>query len=440
MLAWKLICDYCTTLIVYLKNIINSDHFITKHKQTPSDFTRQRKLPFQTVVIFFLNLLSGSYQKELNSFFQTLLGLTIPKLIVSKVALSKARLKLKYEAFIDLNRHLVHYVNQHFRSVRKWHGHNLRAVDGTLIRLPKIKAIAEHFGAWHPAKGDECPMARASQLFDPLNRLSIEALISPKSIGERQLAAQHFQKLTPEDLVLLDRGYPAYWLFNLILSLKADFCARVSHKKWKIVRAFVNSGRRQKIISLPVTPTSIDTCRERGLDIKPLKLRLVRIDLPNGETEILITSLLDKDLYPYDIFAELYHQRWFIEEDYKTIKCWVEVENFTGKTPLSVYQDFHARVFSKNLTQALSFPAKEIIQQDDEKRKYCYQVNFAHALASVKNTLVLLFNRSCSTIRELILELTELFSVTIEPIRPGRKFLRKPKLRKNYYLNYKPIG
>ena len=334
----------------------------------------------------------------------------------------------------------MHYVSQHFKSVKKWHGHNLRVVDGTLIRLPKLKAIAEHFGAWHPTQGDECPMARASQLFDPLNRLSLDAIISPKDRGERQLAALHFQHLMPDDLVLLDRGYPAFWLFCLILSLKAHFCARIPCKKWKIIRAFFNSGKRQKIISLPVMSASISKCKEMGLDIKPLKLRLIRIDLPTGETEILITSLLDKDLYPYDIFVELYHERWFVEEDYKTIKCWVEVENFTGKTPLSVYQDFHARVFSKNLTQALSFPAQEIIQQDDKMRKYSYQINFAQALASVKNTIVLLFNRSSNLINEIIRELTELFSVTIEPIRPGRKFIRKPKPRKKYYLNYKPIG
>ena len=439
-LAWILICDYCAKLIEYIKNIINSDHFITKHKQNPSDFIRKRKLPFQTLIIFFLNLLSGSYQKELNSYFQTLMGFDIPKLFVSKVALSKARLKLKYEAFVDLNRHLVQFFYQHFKSVKRWHGFNLLVVDGSLIRLPRIKTIAEHFGAWHPTKGDECPMARASQLFDPLNRISVDAIISPKDVGERELAAQHFLKLMPDDLVLLDRGYPAYWLFNLILSLQANLCARMSNKKWKIVRKFFNSGRREKIISLPVMSTSISVCKEMGLSLKPLKLRLIRIDLPSGETEILITSLLDKDLYPYEVFAELYHERWFVEEDYKKIKCWIEVENFTGKTPLSVYQDFHARVFSKNLTQALSFPAKAIIQQDDKNRKYSYQVNFAQALASAKSTIVLLFNRPMKTVRKLLTDLTELFSVIIEPIRPGRNFPRKPKQRKNFYLNYKPVG
>ena len=102
ILAWSLLCDCCAKLLEYIKDIILSDHFITLHKQKPSDFTRQRKLPFQTLIFFMMNLISGSYQKELNNFFQRLMGLDVPKRFVSKVALSKARLKLKYEAFVDL--------------------------------------------------------------------------------------------------------------------------------------------------------------------------------------------------------------------------------------------------------------------------------------------------------------------------------------------------
>ena len=92
-------------------------------------------------------------------------------------------------------------------------------------------------------RGDDRPMARVSQMFDPLNRVSIDSIISPKSVGERELAARHFFKLTVGDLILLDRGYPAYWLFNLIMSMGADFCARVSATKWKIIRKFVNSRK-----------------------------------------------------------------------------------------------------------------------------------------------------------------------------------------------------
>ena len=102
ILAWSLLCDCCAKLIEYIKDIILSDHFITLHKQKPSDFTRQRKLPFQTLIFFMINLISGSYQKELDSFFKNLMGYDVPKRFVSKVALSKARLKLKYEAFVEL--------------------------------------------------------------------------------------------------------------------------------------------------------------------------------------------------------------------------------------------------------------------------------------------------------------------------------------------------
>ncbi len=437
-LAWTLLSKYCASFIEYLKNIIFSNDFLVRHRKSPKAFTRTRKLPFHTLIFFLINLIKGSYQDELDKFFQAINRFEVAKRIVSKVALSKARMKLKYEAFIELNRHLVDYFYREFQP-NTWHGFNLLSVDGTTIRLPRVKEITEHFGAWHPKNGTECPMARASQLFDSLNKISIDTILSPKNIGERELAAQHFLNLIPEDLVLLDRGYPAYWLFNLILSLNANFCARISCTKWKIVKKFYNSGKKEKIISLHAPATSIKQCREMGLDITPLKLRLIRVELDTGETEILITSLIDKDLYPSDIFMELYHKRWPVEEDYKTMKCWIEVENFSGKSVLSVYQDFYAKVFSKNLTSVLAYPTREIIKQNSENRKYEHQINFVQALSKTKNVIALLFIRQKNKLTEIISSLHEIFIKTTEPIRPDRKFPRNHKIRRSFYLNYKPI-
>ena len=146
-------------------------------------------------------------------------------------------------------------------------------------------------------------------MFDPLNKITVDAIIESKNYGERELAAFHFLNLLENDLVLLDRGYPAYWMFNLILSRGAHFCARVKRKQWKVVRQFYNSGKKEKIISLPVAWTSIKTCKEMGLDLKPLKLRLLRVELDTGEAEILITSLLDQARHPHEQFCELYHLR-----------------------------------------------------------------------------------------------------------------------------------
>jgi len=152
-------------------------------------------------------------------------------------------------------------------------------------------------------------MARVSQMFDPLNKMSIDAIIESKDVGERELAAFHFSKLMPNDLILLDRGCPAYWVFNLILSPGSNFCARIQRKRWKIIRKFYNSGKKEEIISLPVFPSSVKKCQEMGLELKPLRLRLIRVELETGEVEVLITSLLDKQKYPHEQFAKLYHSR-----------------------------------------------------------------------------------------------------------------------------------
>jgi len=176
------------------------------------------------------------------------------------------------------------------------------------------------------------------------------------------------------------------------------------------------------------------------LEPVPLHLRLIRIELDTGETEILITTLLDENLYPYEIFFELYHDRWPIEEDYKIMKCRIEVENFSGKSVLSIYQDFYAKVFSKNLISALSFPTRQVIYQTNQDKKYDYQINFTQALSKSKGVLVLLFNRSVKKMISLISDLHDIFIKTIEPIRPGRKYPRNHKIqRKCFHLNYKPI-
>ena len=93
----------------------------------------------------------------------------------------------------------------------------------------------------------------------------------------------------------------------------------------------------------------------------------MRITLDSGTVEVLCISLLDQERYPYALFKDLYYHRWPVEEDYKVLKLRVEVENWSGKSPLSIYQDFHAKVFTATLTAILaqqvrpsSIPTKSI--------------------------------------------------------------------------------
>jgi hypothetical protein len=290
-LARKMLCDLCANTIEFIKKIIFSPEFIDRHRQNKTDFTRRKKLPFHVLIVFLINFVKGSYQDELDKFFKTLLRSDVAQRVVSKAAFSKARMKLKFEAFVELNKHLVSHFEQEFNPC-KWCGFRLLGIDGSTTRLPIIEAISEHFGVLKGRQGNPSPMARVSQMFDVLNKISVHAIIKPKSIGERQIASEHLMNVTPNDLILLDRGYPAWWLFSLILSKNANFCARVSCTKWKAIRKFYLSELPEKIIELPMPPTSAAKCKKMGLDMTPLKLRLVRIQNQQN-VAVLVTSLLD---------------------------------------------------------------------------------------------------------------------------------------------------
>jgi hypothetical protein len=389
-------------LVEFVKNVFHSEAFRSQNKQKPSDFTRERAFPFHSLIFFLLNMNNKSYQDELDRYFQIMNHLEVAERFLYKGSLSKARAKLKHQAFVDLNDHMIRHFYDHFRH-RTWHGFNLLAVDGTTPRVPDQKSISEHFGVWNSNKGEKpCPKARASQMFDVLNKVTIDAIISPKSNGERELAAFHFLKLLPDDLILLDRGYPAFWLFKLIMSLKAQFCARISYKMLNIIRKFDESGEDEQIVKLDPSTVSARKCFEMGLDKKTMKVRLIRVGLESGETEVLITSLTDMKRYPIALFSELYNLRWPIEEDYKTLKYRLQIENFSGKTALSVYQDFYAKLFSKNFTAVVATTTRDQIIEKSMTLEHLHQINFVQALSRMKNTIVLLFCRPQMVVDKMV--------------------------------------
>ena len=249
--AFRNLCQSCWIS----KKILHSKEFVNRHKKSEKDFTRLRSLPLQTLFLYFINFIKGSYQDELDHYFKALFRLDVPVVFVTKMALTLARRKLKYSAFIEYNQHLLDFFYDHFKNTKTWYRFNLLAIDGTTLKLFKYRDIRKHFGMMRPNKGPACPMARVSQMFDVLNKVTIDAIINPYRVGERALLRNHMLNLLPNDLLLLDRGYPAYWIFNLILSQGGNFCARIS-KQWKIVQDFIESGAQETFIDLQASHQS----------------------------------------------------------------------------------------------------------------------------------------------------------------------------------------
>lgn len=422
-------------LFQHLRQVLESDEFIASHRQTETAFSRRRCLTFTVMILLLINMVKRALQDELDEFFRALSGDKIAQRRVSKSAFTQARQKLKHTAFIELNEAQVTYFYDHF-APETWCGYRLLAIDGSLADVPDTAVNRQQFGHWGSRHGTGHAKGRVSQLFDVLNQVTLEATLAPIAQGERQLARDHLRHVNAGDLLLLDRGYPAFWLFAAILQRGAAFCARLEVSRWKVVRQFIASGENEAILTVSPAVDARKVCRQLGLSTAPLKLRFIRLELDNGTVECLVTSLLDVVRLPYSLFKELYQQRWPVEEDYKRIKSRLEVENWSGLVPESVFQDFYAAFFTKNLASILAQPAQPVVAAATSNRKHRYQVNMTNLISKLKDTVVFLFLDK--QIRSLLSRLWEQMMHTIEPIRPNRSYPRTFRVhRKRYPMNYK---
>ncbi|MEJ2388331.1 MAG: IS4 family transposase [Chromatiaceae bacterium] len=416
-----------------IKEFLCSEEFAESARNHASDFTRQRSLPLPLLVAMLLNLRKGSITDELGRFFEILHDQPLAE-AVTPSAFCQARKKLNPRALMALNQPLVDGFQRHF-SPRLWHGLRLLAVDGSTARLPNTDDIISTFGA--PPTGASVPLARFSRLYDVLNDLVIEADIESRHVGERVLAGEYLAATGDNDLVLYDRGYPAFWLFALHRQEQRHFCARMSVDFSREVTDFLAGGKKSDVVLFSPSTEARRQCRLYGLSCEPLPLRLIRVPLKGGEIEVLATSLLDEAAYPRAWFKPLYHLRWGVEEGYKREKCRLEIENFSGLSAQVVRQDFYAKIFVLNLASILSWVAQAIADRLYQTRKRAYRVNFANALSKMKDNLVRLFvfDSPLQLLTALVLAMT----ASVEAVRSDRAYPRKIKPAKlqGFYPNYK---
>jgi len=399
----------------------------------PKDFTRQRSLPLPQLVTFLLNLRKGTNQDELDRFFEVLSGQPVIQGVTAS-ALTQARNKLNPSAFLTLNNKLLEGFYRHF-AAHRWHGMRVLAVDGSTARLPDTEDVQETFG---PApEGSAVPIARLSRLYDVLNRLVIDADVEPLSVSERVLAGEHLAATDEKDLLLYDRGYPAFWLFVLHQVEKRHFCARLPANFCTASTEFAKGKQRSAVVTIRPGHEAREQCKLYGLPTDPIRVRLIKVKLQSGETEILATSLLDESEYRTSTFRHLYHRRWGVEEEYKTEKCRVEIENFSGQSARSVFQDIYAKIFMVNLAAILVWVAQAIADRLYQHRKRYYQVNFANALSKMKDNAVRLFLDIGPL--TLLPQLLCAMALSVEAVRPGRSYPRriKPSKVQGFYSNYK---
>ncbi len=412
-----------------IKKRLKSQRFMKNNRTSSKDFTRKRKLPFVSLVGFMLSGIKRSIQKELTDFIKEH---TFHK-NVTKSAFCQQRVKLKPEAFVELNEVLTDdfYTDNEFAT---HYGMRLICIDGSTLELPNSEEIIQAFGVNN--EDNMIPMARISTMYDPLNNIIIGGKIEANNCDEYSLAVMMLKNIKGNDLVVLDRGYGARWLFYLLQEKKANYIVRVQRNFGADVDSFWDKKETERIVEVQELPQkSSGKLKKMGFDFKPFKFRLIKIILDNGEMEVLATSLLDSEKFDSKFLKETYHLRWGIEVNYDHLKNHIELGNFTGYSVQAVKQDFFANILLANIQALLVRDAQEELNQknEDKKLKYEYKINKNLSLGFLKERVVdiLLSNKP-----DYFEDLKELFQIEPVPIRKGRKFLRDRKRHKRkFYMN-----
>lgn len=412
-----------------------------KYLFSPQSFSRKRTLTFERVVILIISALKRSLSLELLKFMEYF----SPMQSCTKQAFSEQRVKLKPTFFQDWNGKLIQsFYRQCSTNLKTWKGLILWAVDGSTIPLPQTEALREVFGqASNQSENAYNVTARVCLVSDVLNDLVIEGILHPYFSSEEDvfLSVLGYKDMEGK-LLIFDRGYPSYWLEYLLIEKGINFIMRVRKTENKQVISFLSTKDTDKTNEWYPSQRSLKKLKSMGIEINkqtPIRIRMVKILLDTGETEVLITNLYDTQLYDEESLKEAYHLRWGIETIYGNLKEKLQLGQFSGIRQICIEQDFAASLFIYNLQSLIEKQAAPYVQAVSRNRKYQYKINKNISLGILKERIVGLFFSNDS--QKILRELEKLFGNYLEPVRPNRKYPRIKKRSPNgkYYTltNYK---
>ena len=392
-----------------------------KFKMKKQDFTRNRKQPFLSTLLLMINQLRKSLAVEIDGFVRHLNDkLSAGMSHFTSSAFIQNRKKINPEVFKYLSSVIIkNFYTPDNDDLKLLGGLRVLACDCSIITLPFTTELKERYGVVKNVSTLDIAQAKVSVLYDVLNRLALDVEIDKSRAPERDLALKHRHCWQAKDLVIYDRGYPSYEFINEHSRSGIDCLMRTRTDTSTLIKTFIASGKRSLV-------TLMYPCQDKSFKGKPytrkhnMQVRLVRVDLPGGETEILITTLLDSKKYPTKMFMKLYFLRWGIETFYDELKNKLRVEHFSGYSDTTIRQDLYCAVFISNLQSVIVNGLKDELEIINESREHDYKVNSNLSYGFLKNrVLELLYKKApLDTVFE---QLEELFLRHTVPIRSNRK-------------------
>lgn len=406
---------------------------------SPKDFTRDRVFTFLTMFFLISNLPRKSLNVEIQEGLEMINPHLGKKVMGSKSGFCKARKKIKPELFEKINSNLInHSYEMRKNKLKKWNDFFLTAIDGSILDLVDTVPVRTLFGSQKNQHGS-VPQGRMMIGFDVLNNLIINSSLGGLSVGETNVAKTWLSAMGKDRLCIYDRLFPGSTLQYLHQKYEIPYVMRCKLGHNNRVKAFVKSKKKQKVEDWNLSQTSLTQIRNLGFKVSDkdtVRVRMVRIELDNGEVEILLTNLFDVQKFSLKSLKEVYNLRWGVETGIEFLKNTLQIEISSGQTVQSIYQDFFATIFRANVQALIEMDCEEKVKEKNQSRELTYKINRTAAAGLLKRKISLLF--LSDNPRKAYQLLIDLFIRNLEPIREGRSF---PRIKKSIKLNgkYRPM-
>ncbi|MGB5158038.1 MAG: IS4 family transposase [Desulfobacterales bacterium] len=280
---------------------------------------------------------------------------------VHRSSISKARQKVPWQVFPDILLDAVKVAYDLWPQNAKylWHGMSVYATDGSKYNLPATDDIRGKFdpnsGLQNKGKG-HYPQCLISTLYDVFRRLPIARTVVGNDSSEREEIKSLMPFVPAKSVWLFDRGYPGY---ESILYLKENYDGHFIFRSpasctFPAVETFIKKGKKEDIIWIAPSNKFISKVGiKQREELKPIKLRVIRLVSPDGTVSVLLTDLFKKKDYKRQEIIDLYFRRWEVESYYRDEKITLEIEKFHSKTVNGILQEFYAAMIMSVISRTL---------------------------------------------------------------------------------------
>jgi hypothetical protein len=314
-------------------------------------------------------------------------------------------------------------------------GRRVKVVDGTTASMPDTPA---NQGTWpqppNQKPGLGFPLVRLVAVMS-LNCAAILSLAmgpySGKDTGETALFRTLFSDLEAEDVLLADRYYASYWMIAMLKGRRVDSLFR-QHQSRKIdFRTGQRLGHDDHLIILKRPRQRPAWMEEAAYEQMPEELTVREVRVRIGQrgfrvrSLVLVTTLLDAQLYERHEIAAVFRLRWHVELDLRSIKQTMQMSVLRCKSPDLVRKEIWMHLLAYNLIRTLMAKAAE--QADIEPR----EVSFAGAVQAMNAfapVLELADEKDLPRLWEILLRIIARHRVGDRPDRyEPRAVKRRPK-------------